>query len=89
MEPSPNAKPVSQDIERAFSLLWGIGRVYDLFGVYAARLFIRKETTFWISVDGLSLRNLAKAIMTHIAISLLRQRCERACAKAQAATRPA
>jgi hypothetical protein len=36
MEPSPNAKPVSQDIERAFSLLWGIGRVYDLFGVYVA-----------------------------------------------------
>jgi hypothetical protein len=28
MEPSPNAKPISQDLERAFFLLWGIGHVY-------------------------------------------------------------
>jgi hypothetical protein len=34
MEPSPNAKPVSQDLEYAFNLFWGIGHVYDLFGVY-------------------------------------------------------
>ena len=36
MEPSPNAKPVSQDLEHALSLFWGIGRVYDLFGAYIA-----------------------------------------------------
>ena len=32
MEPDPDAKPVSQDLERAFFLLWGIGHIYSLYG---------------------------------------------------------
>jgi hypothetical protein len=34
MKPPPNAKPVSQDLEHAFCLFWGIGRVYNLCGFY-------------------------------------------------------
>lgn len=33
MERSPNAKPVPQDLEYAFALFWGIGRVYNYCGV--------------------------------------------------------
>jgi hypothetical protein len=35
-EPSPNRKPASKDIEHAFALFWGIGRVFELFGLYVA-----------------------------------------------------
>jgi hypothetical protein len=42
MKPSPNAKPVSQDLEYAFFLLWRIGRVYDQSGFYVRERRFKK-----------------------------------------------
>jgi hypothetical protein len=42
MKPSPNAKPVAQDLEHAFSLFWGIGRVHNLFGLCIAEPRLKK-----------------------------------------------